>query len=78
MSGWGCPHEVRGTCARVLGRDCDPGMKGCVLAGRFEFATPAKNRPPSKPPIEAPSRSSPAAGPNGDRPRGGCDGEGGA
>lgn len=49
MSGWGCPHEVRGTCARVLGRDCDPGMKGCILSGRFEFATESKNRPPKKP-----------------------------
>lgn len=42
--GWGCPHEVRGKCQRVKGRPCDPGMKGCVLFGRFKFSDPAKNR----------------------------------
>jgi hypothetical protein len=46
MSGsWGCPHEVNGRCQRVLNRPCDPGMKGCVLFGRFTFSDPAKNRP---------------------------------
>lgn len=43
MSGWGCPHEVGGICQRVEGRRCDPGMKGCVLAGRFIFSDPGKN-----------------------------------
>jgi len=43
--GWGCPHEVRGRCQRVRGRPCDPGMKGCILYGRFEFGDPEKNRP---------------------------------
>ena len=43
--GWGCPHEVNGRCQRVLDRPCDPGMKGCVLFGRFTFSDPAKNRP---------------------------------
>ncbi len=43
MSGWGCPHEAGGVCQRVEGRRCDPGMKGCVLAGRFIFSDPAKN-----------------------------------
>jgi len=43
--GWGCPHEVNGRCQRVLNRPCDPGMKGCVLFGRFTFSDPAKNRP---------------------------------
>ncbi len=43
MGGWGCPHEVKGECQRVLGRPCEPGMKGCVLAGRFVFSDPAKN-----------------------------------
>lgn len=43
MGGWGCPHEVKGECRRVLGRPCEPGMKGCVLAGRFVFSDPAKN-----------------------------------
>lgn len=46
MSGWGCPHECNGTCQHVEGRPCDPGMKGCVLAGRFRFSNEAKNRPP--------------------------------
>ncbi len=38
MSGtWGCPHEVNNTCGRVNDLPCDPGMKGCVLAGRYIF-----------------------------------------
>ena len=45
MGGWGCPHEANGTCLRVKGRACDPGMKGCVLFGRFYFSNPDKNRP---------------------------------
>lgn len=44
MSSWGCPHEIDGKCQRVLNRPCDIGMKGCVLAGRFKFADPSKNR----------------------------------
>ena len=43
MSGWGCPHEADGRCQRVQNRPCDPGMKGCVLAGRFVFSDAAKN-----------------------------------
>lgn len=46
MSGWGCPHELNGTCQHVKDRPCDPGMKGCVLAGRFRFSNETKNRPP--------------------------------
>jgi hypothetical protein len=42
-SGWGCPHEVNGTCGKVNNLPCDPGMKGCVLAGRFVFADESKN-----------------------------------
>ena len=52
MSSWGCPHEIDGKCQRVLNRPCDIGMKGCVLAGRFKFADPSKNRqknPPATP-----------------------------
>lgn len=45
MSGWGCPHEIEGRCMRVKGFACDPGMKGCVLSGRFRFSNEAKNRP---------------------------------
>ena len=44
MSGWGCVHNHGGLCAKVADRTCDPGMKGCVLAGRFRFSNPAKNR----------------------------------
>ncbi|MCC6611583.1 MAG: hypothetical protein IT515_18160 [Burkholderiales bacterium] len=44
MSAWSCPHlEHDGTCSRVLGRPCELGMKGCVLAGRFVFADESKN-----------------------------------
>jgi hypothetical protein len=45
MSGWGCAHDDRGVCTRVADRRCDPGMKGCVLAGRYRFSNPDKNRP---------------------------------
>lgn len=45
---WGCPNEVDGKCARVKNRACDPGMKGCVLFGRFIFSNESKNRPPRK------------------------------
>jgi len=41
--GWGCPHEENGRCRHVKGRPCDPGMKGCVLAGRFRFSNEKKN-----------------------------------
>lgn len=41
--GWGCPHEVNNTCNKVAGRPCDPGMKGCELAGRYTFFSEEKN-----------------------------------
>jgi len=44
-SGWSCQYDHDGACARVPGRACDPGMKGCVLFGRFRFSNPEKNRP---------------------------------
>lgn len=34
---WSCPHEVDGLCGKVNHLPCDPGMKGCVLAGRYFF-----------------------------------------
>lgn len=46
MGSWGCPHELNGVCQRVNGLPCDPGMRGCILYGRFVFSNPAKNRPP--------------------------------
>jgi hypothetical protein len=45
MSSWGCPHESNGVCQNVNKLPCDPGMRGCVLHGRFVFSNPAKNRP---------------------------------
>jgi hypothetical protein len=54
MGGWGCPHEVDGKCQKVLNKPCDIGMKGCVLAGRFRFADPSKNRP-KKTPLNTPT-----------------------
>jgi hypothetical protein len=44
MSSWGCPHENDRKCARVNDLPCDPGMKGCVLFGRFIWADKSKNR----------------------------------
>ncbi len=43
MGGWGCPHQVDGKCMKINGVPCDPGMKGCVLFGRFVFANEDKN-----------------------------------
>ena len=54
MGSWGCPHEVNGVCQRVSKLPCDPGMRGCVLYGRFVFSNPAKNRPASPEPRNMP------------------------
>lgn len=56
MGGWDCIHHVEDRCEKVRGKSCNPGMKGCVLAGRFRFSNPEKNRPaglrpPPRPPI---------------------------
>ncbi len=45
MSSWGCPHEQGGKCAKVNNLPCEPGMKGCVLFGRFVWVDQNKNRP---------------------------------
>lgn len=37
MASWGCPHEIDGKCTKINNLPCDPGMKGCVLAGRYVF-----------------------------------------
>jgi hypothetical protein len=42
--GWGCPHEANDICTKLNNLPCDPGMKGCVLAGRFVFANEEKNQ----------------------------------
>lgn len=39
MASWGCPHEINGKCTRINNLPCDPGMKGCVLAGRYVFTS---------------------------------------
>ncbi len=41
--GWGCPHEIDDRCGKVNDIPCDPGMKGCVLHGRYRFADDDKN-----------------------------------
>jgi hypothetical protein len=41
--GWGCPHELNDRCGKVDMRPCDPGMKGCELAGRYVFFDDGKN-----------------------------------
>lgn len=61
MSGWGCVHEVAGICNRVAGRPCDPGMKGCILAGRFRFSNEAKNRPAKPAAATEPSAEPPVS-----------------
>lgn len=40
---WGCPHEIDDRCTKVNNLPCNPGMKGCVLHGRFRFADESKN-----------------------------------
>jgi hypothetical protein len=45
MSGWNCPNEINGECQHVPGKACDPGMKGCVLFGKYRFANADKNSP---------------------------------
>ena len=41
--GWGCPHETNGLCSKVNNLPCNPGMKGCELAGRYRFVDESKN-----------------------------------
>ncbi len=43
MSSWGCPHEHDGKCQKVNDLPCEPGMKGCVLFGRFVWGDQSKN-----------------------------------
>jgi len=45
MSSWSCPNDVEGVCQRVAGARCEPGMRGCVLQGRFVFADDKMNVP---------------------------------
>ena len=56
-SAWGCPHEGDGLCMKVKQKPCNPGMKGCVLYGRFTFSVPEKNSPAIKRKLAAKTRS---------------------
>ena len=40
---WGCPHEVNDRCTKIKNLPCNPGMKGCELAGRYRFVDESKN-----------------------------------
>jgi hypothetical protein len=61
MGAWGCPHELAGLCQRVKGLACDPGMKGCILHGRFVWSNEAKNRPGQAYPAAAAEAPTPPA-----------------
>jgi hypothetical protein len=37
MSSWSCPHDTDGVCQLVRGARCEPGMRGCILHGRYRF-----------------------------------------
>ncbi len=59
MSSWSCPHEVNGLCNKVAGAYCRPGMKGCILVGKVQFAdgvVPEPRWPPGKAPPRRPPR----------------------
>lgn len=64
MSTWSCPHEINGVCQLVRGAQCDPGMRGCTLHGRYVFAKDEKGstRKPVRSTVEGPVLS-PAEGP---------------
>jgi hypothetical protein len=53
LGGWGCTYESQGKCRRLGGKICDPGLKGCILHGRFRFSNPDKNK---EHPKEAPDK----------------------
>jgi hypothetical protein len=38
MSGWSCPHQTGNYFCQRVKRECEPGMKGCVLRGKVRFA----------------------------------------
>jgi hypothetical protein len=58
MSSWSCPHDIDNVCQRVQGARCDPGMRGCVLHGRFRFARDdeATDRKPVKAVADVPGQ----------------------
>jgi orotidine-5'-phosphate decarboxylase len=58
---WSCPHEANDLCAKVNNLPCDPGMKGCTLAGRFVFFNEEKNERLRQKHARAPSGLAPHA-----------------
>jgi hypothetical protein len=60
MSSWSCPHDIDNVCQRVNGARCDPGMRGCILHGRFRFAAD-EGGTVRKPVKAAPGASAPPA-----------------
>ncbi|MDE2584170.1 MAG: hypothetical protein KGN39_02140 [Betaproteobacteria bacterium] len=65
--GWGCPHEIDNRCSKVNNLPCDPGMKGCVLAGRFRFANDDKNERLRQKAEQARQAATPPADPDKDQ-----------
>ena len=62
MSSWSCSHEVNGTCQKVDGAYCRPGMKGCILSGKVTFGdgvVPDPVWPPGHPRASGASDSGP-------------------
>ena len=59
MSAWSCPHDLDGVCQKVYGARCDPGMRGCVLFGKYKFASEEKNS--VRKPVKAGPKPEPAA-----------------
>jgi len=52
MSSWSCRYDRNGTCAKLDGAYCRPGMKGCILAGKVSFedgVVPSPVWPPDHP-----------------------------
>ena len=36
--GWSCQHDYKGYC-KLVQKQCEPGMKGCTLKGKFVFSS---------------------------------------
>ena len=58
MSSWSCPHDAEGVCQLVRGARCEPGMRGCILHGRYRFLQDelrgGERKPEKAAPAEAP------------------------
>ena len=66
--GWGCPHEVDDVCTKINNLRCDPGMKGCVLFGRFVFMNEDKNEHLRRKQAREPTPTPGAEGDSGNHP----------